>query len=182
MTDPTQPRFHRAVSPTDPHAATAVPDAVIELADAELLAEVQKLTQQVGKLTPAVATLQTKGNKTWSWLKGGIGFIAFDIAVTLIGVIFGAIVLHTADQTADIARQNTALIAQVATNQTKLNVTVHEFCGLYGSFIGFYSTKARDAFIGGPAQYDALYKQLLTSSADLQCNIPVPVGLQGLGG
>lgn len=182
MTEPTQPHFHRVVSPADPHAAPAAPDAATELADAALLAEVQKLTEQVGKLTPQVATLQTKGNKTWSWLKGGIGFIAFDIGITVVGIIFGIIVLHTAHQTEVTAQQNTALIQRVATNQTKLDTTVHEFCGLYGSFIGFYSTKARDAFIGGPVQYDALYRQLLTSSKDLQCNIPVPTGLQGLGG
>lgn len=181
-TDPTQPHFHRVVSSADPYATSATPDAVTEQADAELLAEVQKLTAQVGKLAPEVATLKIRGNKTWSWLKGGIGFIAFDIVVTLAGIVFGVIVLHTADQTAAVARQNAVLIAQVTTNQTKLNTTVHEFCGLYGSFIGFYSTKARDAFVGGPTQYDELYKQLLTSSKDLQCNIPVPVGLQRLGG
>jgi hypothetical protein len=186
MTEPTQPHFHRITALSDPYATPAAPDAATELADAELLAEVQALTAQVsvlapqvGKLVPDVTKLQKTDKRNWSWLKSGIGFMAFDIIVTLFGVIFGFSVYRIAHQTEITAQQNTQLIQQVAANQARLDTTVHEFCSLYGSFIGFYSTKARDAFIGGPDQYNALYRQLVTSSNDLQCHITLPPGLGG---
>lgn len=148
-------------------------------ADAALLASVEALTQQVGILTPKVGTLQQSDQKSWRWIKGGVGFIAFDVVVTLIGVIFGFTVYHIAHDGNDLAQQNHDLIQQVAVNQERLNTTVHEFCGLYSTFIGFYNAKSRANFAAGPEAYDRLYAHLIESSKTLDCKIPTPPGLGG---
>jgi hypothetical protein len=131
-------------------------------ADEALADRIESLRQVIGELTPEVAKIKTEQKSVWGWLKGGGVLIAFDLLVTIAGVIFG-IYLHR------VQNNNEVLIEQVQNNQTRLNTSIHETCNLYGTFLGFYSDAAKARFVGGPAQYDQLYLTLQSSSDRLQC-------------
>jgi hypothetical protein len=142
-----------------PHAEML---ADAQSADAALAERVEALRKTLSKLPQEITDLKNEQKSVWSWLKGGGVLIAFDLLVTIAGVIFG-IYLHR------VQNNNEALIEQVQNNQTRLNTSIHETCNLYGTFLGFYSDAAKARFVGGPAQYDQLYLTLQSSSDRLQC-------------
>lgn len=143
---------------------TAEAAAAISAADDALASRIEGLRQTIAQLAPEVTKLQGEQKSTWAWLKGGAGFIVFDIIVTVLGFVLGINVYN-------ISHQKDALIVQLQQQQSRLGVSIHETCNLYGTFISFYSSAARDRFVGGPAQYDLLYVTLQKSADNLQCGI-----------
>jgi hypothetical protein len=143
------------------HAATV---EKIAAADDSLSVRIEGLRQTLAQLAPEVTKLQSDQKSVWGWLKGGAGFIVFDIIVTVLGIILGFNVYS-------VSHQNDQLIAQLQQQQTRLGTSIHETCNLYGTFIGFYSPAARERFAGGPAQYDQLYVTLQKSADNLQCGV-----------
>jgi hypothetical protein len=149
----------------DPHInAEAQPPAAMSDVDNALAARMESLRKTLAELTPEVTKLQNDQKSTWAWLKGGAGFIAFDILVTLAGVILGVNVYS-------VSHQNDQLITQLQQQQIRLGTSIHETCNLYGTFINFYSPASRDRFAGGAAQYNQLYIVLQHSADNLQCGI-----------
>lgn len=140
------------------------PSAELRAADDALAQRVEALRKTIADLSPVVSTLQTEQATVWTWLKSGGVLIAFDLLVTIVGVLFGIYLHH-------VQNSNQTLITQVSANQTRLNVSIHETCNLYGMFESFYSPAARDRFVGGPVLYDKLYIQLQNSSDHLQCGL-----------
>lgn len=138
--------------------------ANIQAADDALSTRVEALRKVIAGISPEVAKLQTDQKTTWNWLKSGAGFIAFDVLITIFGLVFG-FHLHT------LINQNQSLLQQVQQTQTRLNISIHETCALYGTFEKFYSDAARGRFVGGPTEYDNLYVQLQTSADNLQCGL-----------
>lgn len=132
--------------------------------DDALATRVEALRQVISELSPEVTALQKSQQSVWGWLKGGAGFIAFDVAITLVGLFFG---LHLRTLSAD----NQALLAQVQQQQARLGASIHETCNLYGLFESFYSDAARSRFPQGPVAYDQGYIQLQHSSDNLQCGL-----------
>lgn len=146
--------------PEDPHISSQAEQ--LSPADVVLSARMADLQKSLNDLTPEVTKLQTDQRSTWAWLKGGAGFIAFDIVVTILGIILGVNVYN-------VSHDNDALISQLQEQQVRLNNSIHETCNLYGTFLNFYSDAAKVRFAGGPAQYDQLYTVLQTSSDRLNC-------------
>lgn len=161
MTIPGQP-----VEPEpDPHISDhAAVVGQTEYADDTLANRVEGLRQTLAQLSPEVTRLQGQQKTVWSWLKGGAGFIAFDVIVTVLGVVMGFNLYS-------VEHQNDALINQLQAQQSRLSTSIHETCNLYGTFLNFYSDAAKTRFVGGPAQYDQLYLTLQTSADNLQCGI-----------
>jgi hypothetical protein len=113
--------------------------------------------QLVGKMDDLAGLLkqlgdvQTEQKKTWWWLKGGAGFLVFDVIVSIAGAIaifFGSQVIDRVD------RQQ------------------HNVCTLYGFVINSYNQTSRDKSPLGPTGYDDFYRQLQGAADDTQCNIP----------
>lgn len=168
--EPIQPTSHDDVVSektrlSDPHIAPHA-EAVQQLAavDDTLSNRVESLRKTLSELAPEVTKIRGEQNTVWSWLKGGGILIGFDILVTILGVILGFNVYS-------VQHQNDALIAQLQQQQGRLNVSIHEACNLYGTFESFYSDAAKARFVGGPVQYDILYKQLQASGDRLECNL-----------
>jgi len=136
----------------------------ISNADDALNERIEALRQTLAQLTPDVKKLQGEQKTTWTWIKGGAGFIAFDVIITVAGLIFGIYLHH-------VEEDNHKLLSQVQDNQARLNTSVHETCNLYGTFESFYSDAAKARFVSGPQAYDNLYRQLQVSGDNLQCGI-----------
>lgn len=155
------------VDPTqDPHIAgeSQPPAVVMSDVDNALATRMESLRKTLAELTPEVTKLQNDQKSTWNWLKGGAGFIAFDILVTVLGFILGINVYR-------VEHQNDALIAQIQQQQARLGTSIHETCNLYALFESFYSPAARDRFAGGAVKYDQGYIELQRSSDNLQCGL-----------
>jgi hypothetical protein len=149
----------------DPHISEhAAAVGQTEYSDDTLSNRVESLRQTLAQLSPEVTKLQGQQKTVWSWLKGGAGFIAFDVIVTVLGVVMGFNLYS-------VEHQNDTLINQIRDQQVRLGVSIHETCNLYGTFLNFYSDAAKARFVGGPAQYDQLYLTLQTSADNLQCGI-----------
>jgi hypothetical protein len=152
-------------TPADPHVnPEVIGDTPIVGPESAIANRMEALRKTLAELTPEVTKLQQEQKSTWAWLKGGAGFVVFDILVTVAGLILGVNVYS-------VSHQNDALITQLQQQQTRLAVSIHETCNLYGTFIGFYSPAAKDRFAGGPAQYDQLYLVLQKSADNLQCGV-----------
>jgi hypothetical protein len=136
----------------------------IQEADDSLSQRIEALRQTLGELTPEVARIQVEQKSVWGWLKGGAGFIAFDIIITIIGIIFG-LSIHR------VENDNRVLLDQVQNQQDRVNTNIHETCTLYGIFMSFYSDAAKARFAGGPAAYDQGYIKLQGSADRLQCGL-----------
>lgn len=132
--------------------------------DDALATRVEALRKVISELSPEVVALQKSQKSVWGWLKGGAGFIAFDVLITLAGLFFG---LHLRTLSDD----NQQLLAQVQQQQVRLGTSIHETCNLYGLFESFYSDAARNRFPQGPMAYDQGYIQLQHSSDNLQCGL-----------
>lgn len=149
----------------DPHISEhAAAVGQTEYSDDTLSNRVESLRQTLAQLSPEVTKLQGQQKTVWSWLKGGAGFIAFDVIVTVLGVVMGFNLYS-------VEHQNDALINQLQAQQARLNTSIHETCNLYGLFLNFYSDAARTRFPQGAAAYDQGYVQLQKSSDNLQCGI-----------
>jgi hypothetical protein len=159
---------------TDPIAS----DAPL-LSDAVTSAEIDRLSGNQTTMKRHIAGLRTDVDKTNSAWRYGVGALVFSIVVAGLGLIFGLIVFNRADNAQALAQQNAEIIKQQGITQDKLDTTVHQFCGLYGSFIRFYNPKARAVFPQGPDEYDAEFHELLTESNNLQCGLKTPPGLGG---
>lgn len=150
---------------SDPHISEhAASIEQVNYADDTLSDRVESLRQTLALLSPEVTKLQSQQKSVWSWLKGGAGFIAFDVIVTVLGVVMGFNLYS-------VEHQNDALINQLQAQQTRLNTSIHETCNLYGLFLNFYSDAARTRFPQGAAAYDQGYAQLQKSSDNLQCGL-----------
>lgn len=151
--------------PQDPHIAEEA-QALAAMSDVDnaLATRMESLRKTLAELTPEVTKLQNEQKSTWAWLKSGAGFVAFDIIITVAGIIYGYN-LHT------VEHQNDAILSQVQAQQVRLATSIHETCNLYGTFINFYSPAAAARFASGPAQYNQLYIVLQHSADNLQCGI-----------
>lgn len=158
MTIPDGPYSDPVVSPEAESLASPLVN------DDALATRVEALRKVISELSPEVVALQKSQKSVWGWLKGGAGFIAFDVAITLVGLFFG---LHLRTLSAD----NQALLVQVQQQQARLGTSIHETCNLYGLFESFYSDAARNRFPQGPVAYDQGYVQLQRSSDHLQCGL-----------
>lgn len=105
---------------------------------------------QLAALLTEIRDVKVDQGRSWKWLKRGGGFIAFDVVVTILGLIAGF-----------------ALWDQ----QDRIDTTIHETCSLYSLVINSYSPAAAARSPLGPAQYDAVYRQLQISSDNLNCHI-----------
>lgn len=109
-------------------------------------------------LLKELGEVQSEQKRSWRWIKGGSGFLAFDVIVSILGAIFiyaGTGVVH------DVQAQGRLLQQQV-----------HETCSLYGFVIGNYNERSKATSAFGPAGYDNFYRQLEASSDRLKCGIP----------
>lgn len=159
-----------AIDPPQTAADTAA-------ADLALLASVEALTKQVEKLAPDVTNLKTEGKRSWAWIRGGMGFIAFDVVITIMGIIFGVVVLNIANQSEATAASAALAIHDVQLTQTRIESSIHEQCTLYAEFLSFYSAKAKMVSPQGPEAYDQAFRNLLTSADHLQCGLSAPKDL-----
>lgn len=166
---------------TDPVAnyATPLPDTVVS-------AEIDMLSDKLGKLTRKVETITEKEADSAYWRRFERAALAFVSVVAVSALIFGLVIYNRADRANELARQNSILIAEMRDTQARINaqqarqdVTVHEFCGLYESFLSFYSPRGRATFPQGPDAYDFEFHRLLVSSNHLQCGLKPPRGLDG---
>lgn len=113
--------------------------------------------QLVGRMDDLAGLLRQLGEvkddqkKTWWWLKGGAGFLIFDVAISILGAI--AIYLGN------------GVIDQVQAQQ-------HNVCTLYSFVINSYNPAARERSPLGPVQYDNFYRQLQHAADGTQCGIP----------
>lgn len=149
-----------------PENDPVTPDPVVSptATDAALSERVEALRQVINELTPEVTALQTDQKSAWNWIRSGAGFVAFDVIITVLGIIYGFYLHH-------VETDNHQLLNQVQAQQARLNTSIHETCNLYGTFIGFYSDAAKSRFAGGPSQYNQLYITLQDSADHLQCGI-----------
>jgi hypothetical protein len=163
-------------------AGVAAPTAnfIAPLGEVVVAAEIDRLSNEMISLkTEQVKDLEDRvdamlGVRRYYW---GLG--AFGVIVGVLALVFGLVVFNRADDAQQLSQQNAKIIAQLQQTQMRLDTTVHEFCGLYDSFLGFYNPRSKTAFQDGPGAYDLLFKKLLTSSDHLQCNLRSPVGLGG---
>lgn len=166
---------------TDPVANYATP-----LSDTVVSAEIDMLSNKLGKLIRRVDTMAEKEATSAYWRRFERAVLAFVSVVAISALIFGLVIYNRADRANELARQNSTLLAEMKDTQTRINaqqarqdVTVHEFCGLYESFLSFYSPRGRAAFPQGPDAYDFEFHRLLISSDHLQCGLKPPRGLDG---
>jgi hypothetical protein len=147
------------------------------LSDAVTSAEIDRLSGDQTTMKRHIARLRTDLDACTSAGRYGIGALVFAIVVAGLGLIFGLIIYNRADNAQELAVQNTEIIKQMRATQIQLDNTVHQFCGLYGSFVKFYSPKARVVFPEGPDAYDNEFRELLTEAGNLQCGLKPPPGL-----
>lgn len=102
--------------------------------------------------------VQENQKRSWRWIKGGSGFLLFDVIVS----IFGAIFIYIGNGVVDDVRAQGALIQR----------EIHETCSLYGFVINSYNERSRSQSVLGPDKYDNFYRQLEGSADRLQCGIP----------
>lgn len=164
--DPVVARHARSTAPG------ALPDAVLgEKVDnlAGMLKELKELRTGQDTLATGQDTLVTEQSRAWTAIKGGLGLVVFDIALSILAgvVLFG---LHATQV------QTQSLVTQVQAQQVQQETSVHETCSLYSLFLGSYSAKGRAASALGPEGYDKAFRGLETSADHLRCGIPhIPV-------
>jgi hypothetical protein len=149
------------------------------LSDAVTSAEIDRLSGDQTTMKRHIAGLRTDLDKCTSAGRYGIGALVFAIVVAGLGLIFGLIIYNRADNAQELSQQNAGIIRQTRATQSQLDTTVHQFCGLYGSFIKFYSLKSRAVSPQGPDEYDNEFRELLAESNSLQCGLKSPPGLGG---
>lgn len=123
--------------------------------DAALAAKLDELTgnlETLNKLVPQVTDLQKSGKRYWKWLRRGGGFIAFDVAITLAGLLFGLQVYH-------LARDIQVTQQQVLCPQLQL-------------YLGSYSAAGRAHYPQGAGAYDQAFAELRHEAQILHCEVP----------
>jgi hypothetical protein len=158
------------------------------LSNVVMTSEIDRLSEDQATIKQDISGLRTDVDKSTNARHYGEGALVFSIVVALLGLVFGLVVFNRADNAAALSKENAAIIAQqrdtikkLTDTQVRLDTTVHEFCGLYGSFTGFYNVKARAVFPQGPDAYDAEFRKLLTSANHLDCGIVSPKDLPPVG-
>lgn len=114
--------------------------------------------EDVAALLRDLKKVKADQKKTWTWVKGGAGFILFDVLITVLGAI-GIITMY-------------GIINEVEDQGAKLQTSIHETCSLYGFVIQSYNQMSRDRSPLGPEAYDNFYRQLQGSADRLECHIP----------
>lgn len=105
---------------------------------------------QLAKLLGEIREVKVDQGRSWKWLKRGGGFIAFDVVVTILGLLAG---LALWDQ------------------QGRIDTTIHETCSLYSLFINSYNPASAAKSPLGPEQYNIAFRQLQVSADNLDCHI-----------
>jgi cell division protein FtsB len=171
----------------DTGLTTPVSPNIPLMSNVVVTSEIDRLSKEQGTIKQDVGKLRTDVDTGINARRYGVSAFIFTTLVAVAGLIFGLIVFNRADDAQALAHQNAAIIAQqrdtiaqLKATQVRLDLTVHEFCGLYGSFIGFYSLRSRALFTEGPTAYDNEYRNLVRSADRLQCGIKPPPDLSGI--
>jgi hypothetical protein len=166
------------VAPT-PNYATPLPDTVVS-------AEIDLLSSKLNKLGRRVEKVETNEKGFLYWSRFGYALLGLTFAVSVSALVFGLIAFSRSDHASDLAQQNSELIKELKSTQGRIeaqkarqDVTDHEFCGLYETFLGFYNLKSRATWLQGPDAYDEQYRRLLLSAEHLKCGLKPPRGLDG---
>ena len=162
-----------------PEATLAPPVApMAEMDNTELAAVATALTDHVGQLALALdaeraareaalkaeAEARTKDKTTiFTWLKRGGGFIAFDVVVTIAGLVAGFLLY--------------GVVGTVQTQQAQP-------CYFYQLIVNNYdpASPARRLYKGGALAFDQAYLGMYTGALDLGCAgikrpaVPTPLG------
>ena len=170
MSDPFQPI---------PGSQSQVPPGyTAPLLDAVVSSEIDRLSNELGKVQRTVTNLQTETVAAANAQRYAIGALILAMLLGLTGVIFGLVVFNRADNAVTQSNQNAAIIQQLKDTQTQLTKSVQGQCSLYSLLIGTYNTKARAAYAqGGPIAYDDAFRRMIATATDLNCGIPTPADL-----
>jgi hypothetical protein len=155
------------------------PNYIAPLGDAVVAAEIDRLSDVTNAVRQDMTNIAGQFDKFVSSRRYMFAFIGVSVAIGIAGLIFGLVTYNRSDEGLRLAQQNAAIVQDLRATQARLDVTVHQFCGLYDSFLGFYSPQARAIFPEGPQAYDRLFNTLLAESNNLQCNLRKPAGLGG---
>jgi hypothetical protein len=174
MSDPED--FPGVTAPT-PNYASPLPDTVVS-------AEIDLLSNKLGKLTRRIDRVETNEKGYLYWSRFGYALLGLTFAVSVSALIFGLIAFSRSDHASELAQQNSELIKEIKATQGRIDaqkarqdVTDREFCGLYETFLGFYNFKSRSTWLQGPDAYDDQYRRLLLSAEHLKCGLKAPRGL-----
>jgi hypothetical protein len=166
------------VDPT-PNYATPLPDTVVS-------AEIDLLSSKLGKQGRRIEKIETDEKVYLYWRRFEYGLLGLLFIVSVSALIFGLIAFSRSDHANVLSQQNSDLIKEIKATQARIDaqkarqdVTDHEFCGLYETFLGFYNLKSRSTWLQGPDAYDEQYRRLLLSAEHLRCGLKPPRGLDG---
>lgn len=160
---------------TQSHVPPAYPQP---LPDSVVTSEIDRLTNELGKVQRIVTSLQSDKVAAANAQRYAIGALILAMLLGLTGVIFGLVVFNRADNAVAQSNQNAAIIQQLKDTQTQLTKSVQGQCSLYSLLIGTYNTKARAAYAqGGPIAYDDAFRRMLAVATDLNCGIATPPDL-----
>lgn len=168
------------VTEETPGVRAPIPNYIAPLGETVVAAEIDRLSAEVGKikndrLTPLEDTINSmQAVRRYYW-----GLSIFSLIIGVMGLAFGLVVYNRADDAQVLSQENSRIIAQLQAVQTREDATVHSFCGLYDAFLGFYNTRAKNAFPDGAAAYDDLFRKLYAQSNGITCNLRSPAGLGG---
>jgi hypothetical protein len=174
------------LTPDQPGVVEPTPNYATPLSDIVVSAEIDRLSEKMNSIQRRVEKRDEAEQGYLYWRRFGYGALGLTFVIATSALIFGLITFSRADRANELAQQNRTLITEMKATQAKIDaqqarqdVTVHEFCGLYESFLGFYNLKSRAMFLQGPDAYDEQYRRLLLSSERLKCGLKPPRGLDG---
>jgi hypothetical protein len=161
-----------------PGVPDPVPSYTAPIADAVISSELDRLSDELGKVQRTVTQLQTGKTEAANAQRYAVGALILAMLLGLTGVIFGLVVFNRADNAVTQSNQNAAIIQQIKDTQAQLTKSVSGQCSLYSLLIGTYNTKARAAYAqGGPVAYDDAFRRMIATATDLNCGIPTPADL-----
>jgi hypothetical protein len=144
--------------------------------DDELVTSVNNLRLSLTSAVDSWRAEQTKidkeQKKSWNWIKGSIGFVAFDVVITFIGLYMGINVIRVSNENDalinQLQRQNMAI--SLVVNQNR--VYIQQSCNLYSFVINGYGDIARARFAGGTSAYNNFIIDIQNGADALKCGIP----------
>lgn len=105
---------------------------------------------QLAKLLEDIRNIKVDQGRSWKWLKRGGGFIAFDVVVTIIGLL-GGLAMYSAIQQIEAVQASSCYFTGLVLN----NYDVH--------------SPARLAYKGGPKAYDDAFRGMYAGAVKQGC-------------